>query len=165
MNWIAIYFVCFGVGAGFVLISTVFGDVLSDADLGAMPFKPILIALFLTVFGGMGLIFQTFLYGWIATGAAALSAIALSYIVWREVILRLQRWQNTNVHEKQSLIGFTAKVSEKILQGGYGKITYVVNEKIVSSSAKSENGEPIDRNTIVEIVYIEKNTYYVRKKI
>jgi len=93
------------------------------------------------------------------------AGLFVSYLLFRFVVVPLHKWQNTNTHEKQSIIGVTAKVAEHIPQGGFGKITYTYNDKIMSGPAKSEDGNEIERNTMVEIVYIEKNTYHVRKKL
>ena len=166
----ALFFVCMGVGAGFVLLSVFFGQISGmldfdfDAGAGVSPFKPIVIAIFLTVFGGLGLIFAPIFQVWMALSFAALGGLAMAYLLFRYVVVPLHRWQNTSAHEKQSIIGIAAKVTEHIPQGGYGKITYTYNDKILSGPAKNENGGEIARDTRVEIVYIEKNTYYVREK-
>jgi len=163
-----IFFICLGVGAGFVVISALLGQIggIMDIDGAAVsPFKPILIAFFLTVFGGVGLIFTPiFPLAWMAIAIAAASGLGLSYLIFRFVVIPLNRWQNTSAHERQSIIGVTAKVAETIPQGGYGKITYTYDDKIMSGPAKSEDGNEIARNTVVEIIYIEKNTYHVREK-
>jgi len=169
MDLSVVFAVCFIVGAGFVVITAIFGEVLGVIDsglsTGVAPFKPVLLALFLTVFGGLGLIFQMFFADvWIAAGLAALAGLVIAYALYRHVIVRLMKWQNTSAHEKQSLIGHQAKISESIPQGGFGKITFTVNDNIVSAPAKSETGEEIKRGEAIEIVYIDKNTYYVRKK-
>jgi len=166
----AIFFICLGVGAGFVIISALLGQIggALDIDIGAAvsPFKPILLAFFLTVFGGLGLIFSPiFPLAWMAIAFAASGALFLSWLIFRFVIVPLYRWQNTSAHERQSIIGVAGKVAETIPQGGYGKITYTYDDKIMSGPAKSEDGNEIARNAVVEIVYIEKNTYHVRVKI
>ena len=164
-----IFFICLGVGAGFVVISALLGQIggMVDIDVAAVsPFKPILIAFFLTVFGGLGLIFMPiFPMAWMAVGIAAAGGLGLSWLIFRFVIVPLNKWQNTSAHERQSIIGVTAKVTELIPQGGFGKITYTYEDKIMSGPAKSEDGNEIERNAMVEIVYIERNTYHVRKKI
>ena len=163
------FFICLGVGAGFVVISALLGQIggLVDIDGAAVsPFKPILIAFFLTVFGGLGLIFlPRFPLAWMTVGVAATGGLALSYLIFRFVVVPLHRWQNTSTHERQSIIGVTAKVASHIPQGGYGKITYTYEDKIMSGPAKSEDGNEIPTNTVVEVVYIEKNTYHVRVKV
>lgn len=164
------FFICLGVGGGFVILSLIFGQIggALDADIdvgGVSPFKPVLIALFLTVFGGLGLIFlPIFPFWWMVAGFSALGGLILAALVFRFVIVPLHKWQNTSAHEKQSLIGVAAKVAEGIPQGGFGKITYTYNDKIMSGPARSENGNGIERGSNVEIVYIERNTYHVRIK-
>jgi len=171
MDLSVIFFICLFVGAGFVVISALLGQLGGafdfDLDGGIVsPFKPILIAFFLTVFGGLGLIFlPIFPMAWMVIGVAAAGALGLSWLIFRFVITPLYRWQNTSAHDRQSTIGTTAKVAEHIPQGGYGKITYTYDDKIMSGPAKSEDGNEIERNAMVEIVYIEKNTYHVRQKI
>jgi len=164
-----IFFICLGVGAGFVVVSALLGQIggLMDVDVASVsPFKPILIAFFLTVFGGLGLIFlPMFPVAWMVIGIAAVGGLGLSWLIFRFIMIPLNRLQNTSAHERQSIIGATAKVAEAIPQGGFGKISYTYDDKIMSGPAKSEDGNPIERNTVVEIVYIEKNTYYVREKI
>jgi len=157
------------VGAGFVILSVVFGQVFGALDFDfetgtASPFKPIFIALFLTGFGGLSLIFYPAVGEWFAMVIGGAGGLVLTYLMFKFVLLPLKRWQNTTTHEKQSMIGKTAKVAETILQGGFGKLTYIVNDKIVSGPAKSEDGQRIEKNTEVEIVYIERSTYYVRPK-
>ena len=161
-----LFIVCLGVGAGVVIISLLLGQVggAFDADFGG-PFKPLVIALFLTVFGGMGLIFMPmFAYYWIAIVLAGVAGIFAAGIVFRFVMIPLQRRENTTAHEKQSLIGVCGKVSEAIPAGGHGKITYTFGDKIMSGPAKSKDGGAVERGTEVEIVYIERNTYVVCKQ-
>jgi len=166
----ALFFIAFGVGAGFVILSVVFGQLagMVDADVtvgaGISPFKPIVIAVFLTAFGGLGLIFAPMFQVWMTLSFATLGGLALAYVLFRFVVVPLHKWQNTNTHEKQALVGVLAKVVEHIPQGGYGKITYTYNDKIMSGPAKSEDGGEIVRGGAVEIVYIERNTYHVRAK-
>jgi len=164
------FFICFGVGAGFILLSFLLGQVggMLDADYNGAtisPFKPIIIAVFLVAFGGLGLILAQMFHIWMALPVSLFGGFVLGYLIYRFVVVPLHKWQNTSAHDKQSIIGVTAKVSEAIPQGGYGKITYTYNDKIMSGPAKSEDGNQIHRNTVVEIMYIEKNTYHVRIKI
>ena len=118
----ALFFICFGVGTGFVILSMLFGQVFGamdiDFDTGATsPFKPIFVALFLCAFGGLGLIFANIFNAQLAVVIAAIGGLALAYLMFRFVFLPLKRWQNTNTHEKQAMIGRVAKVTETIQQG------------------------------------------------
>jgi membrane protein implicated in regulation of membrane protease activity len=84
--------------------------------------------------------------------------------MYRFVIVPLSKAQNTSAVEIQSLVGHSAKVTEKIFQGGYGQITYYVNGNTYSSPAKAEDGGEVARGAKVEIVYIQDSTYFVREK-
>ena len=161
-----IFFICFGVGVGFVVISFFIGEVLPGEgfDQGASFMKPTVLATFLTVFGGAGLIAESRTIAVVAVGIAALSAFAMSFLLYRFVVVPLYRAQNTSTIERQSLIGYSALVTEKMSQSQYGRISFNVNGSRHSAPAKSEDGGEINRGESVEIVYIDKNTYYVRRK-
>jgi membrane protein implicated in regulation of membrane protease activity len=167
------FLICFGVGAGYTVISFFLSGVISvfdfdtDFDLfgGAVsPFKPSVIAAFVTVFGGVGLL--TLKFGMFAAlSVSAALGMVIAYAMYRFVIIPLNRAQNTSAVEKQALIGCAAKVTEGIPQGKYGKITYYANGNTYSAPAKSEDGGEIARGAEVKIVYIDKNTYYVSKNL
>jgi len=167
------FWVFFGVGAGYTVIGFILGEVFNvfdfDTDFGSggtvSPLKPAVLAAFATVFGGAGLLLQFTsmpVYGTLPI--SALIGTATAYAMYRFVIVPLSKAQNTSSPEIQSLIGCAAKVTEKIFQGGYGQIAYAVNGNTFNSPAKSDDGVELARGTDVEIMYIEDNTYYVRKK-
>jgi membrane protein implicated in regulation of membrane protease activity len=95
---------------------------------------------------------------------AGLLGAAVSFLIYRFVVVPLSKAQNTSAVEIQSLVGHKAKVTEKIFQGGFGQITYHVNGNTYNSPARSENGGEIARGAGVEIIYIQDNTYFVREK-
>ena len=165
------FFTCFGVGVGYTILSFLLGGFISifdfDMDFDVFgvvsPFKPSVIAAFITVFGGVGLLALKFgLFA--ALSLSAITGMAVAYAFHRFIIIPLHRAQNTSAVEKQALIGCDAKVTERIPQGQYGKITYYANGNTYSAPAKSEDGSEIERQATVSIVYIDKNTYYVSKK-
>ena len=165
--------VCFGVGVGYTVIAFLLGEALSgidmDADAGSggtvTPLKPTVIAAFITVFGGSGLILTlTKMPVYAVLPLAALIGAGAAFVFYRFVIVPLSKAQNTSTPDIQSLVGHFAKVTEKIFQGGYGQISYAINGNSYSSPAKSEDGNEISRGADVEIIYIEDGTYFVRKK-
>lgn len=165
-----IFTVCLGVGVGYTVISFMLGNLLSlgdfggDADVSVSPMRPAPIAAFLTVFGGTGLIFVESSNYIVAVSTASILGILTAFVIYRFILIPLHKAQNTSTVEKQSLIGHIATVTEKIFEGQYGKITYYVNGNTLSSPAKSEDGDEIAVGTSVEIMHIEKNTYYVKSK-
>ena len=185
--------VCFGVGLGYSAISFIAGQLLSglsggqaEADLSAdaafdavdagieaadgngaasvSPFKPTVIAAFLAVFGGAGMILMPRMGVYLAVTIAGAAGLIGAYVIFRYVYMFLFNSQNTSTVARQSLVGSMAKVTESIPQGQYGKITYRVKGGTYTAPAKSEDGGGIARGAEVEIVSIIKNTYFVKNK-
>ncbi|MCL2187192.1 MAG: hypothetical protein FWC16_02860 [Defluviitaleaceae bacterium] len=168
------YLIMFGVGVGFLILSFVIGEVGDfDGDFGeAFGFlRPTVIALFLVIMGGIGLLIPRLApqasYG--AIGSAVVMAISfgtavvIAGLVNRFIIVPLYKAANTSAFNIQDTIGVEATVISPIPQGGYGKIRYNVSGSIVTSPAKSEDGTPVKAGEKVDIVYVEKNTYYVKR--
>jgi len=161
----ALFTIFLGVGIGYAVIAFLLGEVLGHGDIDVTnlsPLKPTVIAVFITVFGGSGLILVRLVPPFTAIPLAGLFGVCAAYVMYRFIIVPLSKAQNTTAIEIQSLIGHKAKVTQKIPQGKYGKITYKVNDSTYTAPAKSEDGNEIARDTSVEIVYIENHTYYVR---
>lgn len=169
------FMVCFIVGCGYVVISFLAGELLDIGDIfsgdfdvdfdgfsGASPFKPVIIAIFLAVFGGIGLIlYPDKTYVW-ALGISFIVASIISYCMYKFVVVNMYNAQNTSAVDVQSLVGHTATVTEKIPEGKFGKITYVVNGNTYTAPAKSIDGGEISRGLDVKIVLIEKHIFFVR---
>jgi len=136
----------------------------THASVAVSPFKPTVIAAFLVVFGGAGMIVLTSLGVYLSLTVAGAAGLIAGGAVYRLYAFLYSR-QNTSAVAKHSLIGYDAKVSEFIPQGKYGKITYYVNGNTYTAPAKSDNGEEIRRGSNVEIVSIVKSTYYVKQKL
>jgi membrane protein implicated in regulation of membrane protease activity len=167
-----VFMVMFGVGVGYSVIAFLLGETINAIDVDAdfavggtiSPFKPVVIAAFITVYGGSGLIFaQTPVPMAVAIPASGVIAAAVAFVIYRFVVVPLSKAANTTAIEIQSLIGHPAKVTVKIPQGQFGRITYLVNGSTYSAPAKAEDGGEIGMHAPVEIVYIEKNTYFVRQ--
>jgi len=162
------YLIMFLVGAGFVAISFLLGEMveLEGARFGVL--QPKLIAVFLTVMGGLGLLL-TPVFGdanWVSAAIvlniSAVAGFVVAGGIHRFVIVPLQKAQNTSAFNMQDTIGAPAEVISRIPRGGYGKIRYNISGSYVTAPAKDESGYEIRRGEKVVISYIEKNTYYVR---
>lgn len=158
------YLVLLIVGAGFILLSLIFGEVFSLEGLGAPFIQPPVIALALAVTGGVGLLLSPSMGSYLAFPFSAAAGLFTGFLLYRFVILPMRRMEHTSSHDKQSLIGSTARVVLTIPQGGYGKIKYNVTGSFVTSPAKSEDGTTINKDTDVVISYIKNNAYYVRER-
>lgn len=154
MQW---FFIMFGVGLGFIVISF-FLDFITDTGPLAI-LQPKLIAIFLTVAGGVGLILRS--DSLLAFGLSALAGVIVAAIINKLIIIPLAKAQNTSAFDQQATIGITAKVISPIAAGGYGKISYSISGSTVTSPAKSRDGSAIGAGEKVSIAYIEGGTYFV----
>ena len=157
------YVILFGVGAGFIFISF-FLDTLIDAD-GAFfsILQPKLIAVFITVMGGFGIILSSHFGTIITLIISVLSGLLIASLINYLVIKPLYKAQNTSTFDKQAIVGTHAKIISPIPQGGYGKIRYSVSGSVVTGPAKSLDGGEIKNGENVNIIGIEGSTYLVKK--
>jgi len=156
------YFILLGIGAGFILISLVIGELFEVEGVRFSFLSPTLIAAGLGVMGVTGLLLTNLIPGLFVFFFSAAAGIGVSFLMNHFILKPLHKMQNTSTHDKHDLIGTIAKVALSIPQNGYGKIRYTVNGSIVTSPAKTENGDGIKKDTEVSILYIKDNTYYVR---
>ena len=162
------YIVLFGVGAVFIILSFFIGGLVDTEFEGPAFFaflKPMLVAIFLVVVGGLGMLLAPHFDfgGGLLLFICAISGFAVAGVVNRFILIPLHRAQNTSAFHIQDAIGATAQVISPIPQGGYGKIRYNVSGSTVTSPAKSEDGNQINSGEAVEIIFIEKSTYFVRR--
>ncbi|MCL2404886.1 MAG: hypothetical protein FWC92_04980 [Defluviitaleaceae bacterium] len=160
----SLYLTLFLIGVGFIVISMLFGEVLDFATTGFFFLKPKVLALVITVIGGVGMILTPRMGSYMAFPFSLAGGLFAGYLLYRLVILPLMRLSHTSTHDKQSLIGSMAKVSLSIPQGGFGKIMYTVNGSFVTSPARTEDGSGIVKDTEVVITSIKNNAYYVTEK-
>ena len=161
------YLVLFGIGVGFVVLTFIIGRVMEAEVASVSVLSPTLIAVFMTVMGGLGLILTPRFYGTagemvvfaISAISGFLVATALNYFV----IKPLHRLAGTNTYNRQEVVGQTAEVIAKIPSGGYGKIKYNVEGSLVSGPAKCEEQSEISLGEKVRITRVENKTYYVRR--
>lgn len=172
-----IFEIIFFIGALYAIISFVFGhlfnfvdlfgdfDIVMDLNLFPIsPFKPIVLVSFITVFGGVGIICMTLgLSTTLSIIIAAASAIVVSFIIYRFIVIPLYKAQNTSAVSQKELIGHSARVKLKMIGNSFGSITYVSCGNTYTSPAKSIDGKEILRGEEVIILDIKNNVFYVDK--
>lgn len=183
--------VCFYTGVLYTVISFVLGHILDFAGLGGdvdtdidididtdagidldsdiqgaavSPLKPVTIAAFITVFGGVGMIFLNNNYNAvIALAAATASGLSVSYMLYRLIIVPLTRAQNTSAVSQAELLGSLAYTALAMKDKSFGKIHYTVEGNTYSAPAKSIDGRLIAKGVPVVIIDINKNIFYVKE--
>jgi hypothetical protein len=188
-----IYLVCFFLGLGFAVLSALLAGVFSghvgphmDAggvhvDLGAShtdgthaaategqvhftPLSPVSIALFITTFGGIGVLLKKFGFPpLVQLPVAAMSGIivggAVSYAFFR-ITLMTQASSHARAGEE---IGIEAEITVPIPNDGLGEIAYVVRGTRFTHPARTVDGKELPARVIVKIVRQAGNTYIVQK--
>lgn len=135
-------------------VSADHADISHGAHLG--PFSPLIIAFFLTCFGGMGLLFTKV----IDLGAlSALPAVGSSFVfavlaIWAFNSL-FSRLEATSQARASDLVGRKAKITISIPEGsGAGQIAYAVKGARYTMTARSEDAVAIAQGQPVVILRI-----------
>ncbi|MCG8498868.1 MAG: YqiJ family protein [Firmicutes bacterium] len=174
-----IFLIAFIVGILYSLVSFLLGQIIDFAvgdidvdfewenmgffDMPVSPLKPIVIAAFMTIFGGVGVLAYdyrklSFLLSFLI---AFLIAFAGAFVIYRFIVIPLYRAQNTSSHDIHKLQGTEAVVTSSIYGAQFGKIRYVINDCTYSAPAKSVYQKDIKQGEKVLIVEVENNVFYV----
>lgn len=179
-----IYIICMGTGLVFIVGSLVAGHLFgggahghvdgsgghaeAGADASDSPgmsiFSPIILAAFVTAFGGFGTIFNQIPATnstWISAPLAAVCAVCTtSVLLWllRELFRRTQGSSESKVG---GLVGVCATVITPIPQHGVGEIAYVDSGSRYTAPARTESGGAIAGGQTVKINRIVGTQFYV----
>ncbi|QNU68151.1 NfeD family protein [Ruminiclostridium herbifermentans] len=129
----------------------------------AVLLNPIVAVSLLTVFGGMGILGESY-FKWdsIATLAfAAVSGILCSSLLYNFVAKPIYRSENTSNVSREMLIGTAAEVTTDILADGFGTISYTVNSLRFNAPSKHIEGKAVKQGQKVVICKIEDNIFYI----
>jgi membrane protein implicated in regulation of membrane protease activity len=185
-----IYFVCFGVGLVFTIVSAFFGHLFSgnegmdvggahadvgtgghaDAgyDSGGMPgisiVSPTTIASFVTALGGLGMILtriEATHSAWISAPLSVLGGLVAAAGVFWLFNAMFQRTQGSSEGRVAALVGINATIITPIPQNGVGEIAYVQAGSRYTAPARNEQPEAIPSGKTVRIVKIVGSQFYV----
>ncbi len=190
MELFHIYFICFGIGLLFTLISAFtshfWGGHDAGVDLGHgsgqgvdghaeagfgshdMPgfsaLSPTTIATFITAFGGFGMIFhrvEMTSSPWISLPLSAVGGIGVAAAVLWLFRLVFSKTQGSSESRVAMLIGTTATVITPIAVNGVGEIAYVQIGSRYSAPARAENNAAFANGDTVKITRIVGTQFYV----
>jgi hypothetical protein len=187
-----IYLVCFFLGLGFALLSGLLAGVFTGhagahidtghMDLGGgpdggavdgahspghvhyWPLSPVTIAMFISTFGGVGILLKKALLPmYVHLPAAAFSGVLVgglvSYIFFR---ITLATQASSHARENEA-IGAQAEVTIPIPHVGLGEVAYVLRGSRYTNPAKTADGKELPVNTVVKIVNQVGTTFIVQK--
>ena len=186
MNAFTIYFICFGVGLLFTLLSALLGHLFGggDADAhadvgtgghaeagfehtgmpGIAPFSPTTIASFITAFGAFGMIFSKIALlesPWVSAPLAGVSGLVVAAGVFLMFNKIFSKTQASSEGQVGTLIGSNATIITPIPQGGVGEIAYVQGGSRYTAPARSESGAAIGNGQTVRIHRVVGTQFYV----
>jgi membrane protein implicated in regulation of membrane protease activity len=127
------------------------------------PLSPATIAIFMTTFGGVGIILHSLFHMGLLLSLpiSAVSGIAVAgfvAILFYHLFARVQASSETRMAE---IIGLTAEVTVPIPAQGVGEIAYICRGARLVSGARSRSGRGIPRHQVVRIMQQVGNTLYV----
>jgi|GEM_PF-332622 len=134
-----------------------------DFDLGdlTLPIKPFTVMVFLTVFGGVGLILEPLLPGFWAILPAVILGFVASWALYSLVYVKLMGYEAIAPSEEDAIMT-RAEVVERIMPGGYGKISFLLGDTTLSGAAKEiKPGDGVAKGAKVYILEVKDNVYYV----
>ncbi len=185
MFWL--YFVCFGVGLLFTLISAFLADAFGGHDVhvdgagadghaeagfgshdmpGFSPLSPTTIAAFVTAFGGLGMVFTKISITstpWISAPLALLGGLAIAaavFLMFQQVFRRTQSSSESHVSD---LIGQSATIITTIPSQGVGEIAYIQSGSRYTAPARTEDGAPLSHGEPVVITRLAGTQFFVTR--
>jgi membrane protein implicated in regulation of membrane protease activity len=190
-DWLEfIYLVCFFLGLGFAVLSALLAGVFgghagphvdmggAHVDLGSghghagpmdgsvhfSPLSPVSLALFVTVFGGIGLLLKrsgmaTIIQLPVAAVSGMLVGGFVSYLFYKI----MQMTQGSSQPRAGEEIGIEAEVTVPIPNDGLGEVAYVLRGTRFTNPARTVDGKELPAHVVVKIVKQAGNTYLVQK--
>lgn len=172
---LTLFQVCFYVGLGLTILSVIIGNVFDALDFDGfdldvfdidifLPISPMLCLIFITVFGGSGMLLYNITNGFLVFISMLLAfaiASGVSFFTYKVIILPLKNAQNTSSPMIEQLVGINAVVTETIQEDGYGEISYVWSGNSFKAPARSTEHVKIEKGADVAICWIEDYTFYV----
>jgi hypothetical protein len=182
MTWETFYLICFGIGLALTALSLASGGLHhhwhfgfhhaahsghahTSGNRGVSPVNGFTLTAFLCWFGGAGYLLER--YGGLVTpvilALSLLSGLAGGLLIFWFLAKVLAPHDKSLTAEETEMTGVIGRVSGTIRSDGTGEILFSQNGARRSSPARSDNGEPIERNIEVVVMRYERGVAYVRR--
>ncbi|HEU0008747.1 MAG TPA: NfeD family protein [Verrucomicrobiae bacterium] len=180
---LTIYIICMGAGLVFIVGSLVAGQLFgghhghvdgsgghaeAGADTSDSPgmsiFSPIIMAAFVTSFGGFGTIFHQIpatRSAWLSAPLAAVCAVSVTSLLLWLLHQLFRRTDSSSESKVGGLVGVSATVITPIPQHGVGEIAYVDSGSRYTAPARSESGCAVASGQTVKIHRVVGTQFYV----
>lgn len=177
------YAVCLIAGLLFTLISAFAGHVFHGGDGGhigtgghaeagfddtGIPgvsfFSPVVLASFITAFGGFGILFSDIRATssvWMSAPLSILGALVVAFAVLSLFNAIFRRTQSSSESQVATLVGLPASLTTPIPENGVGEIAYVQASTRYTAPARSEKGVAIGAGRTVRITRVVGTQFFV----
>ena len=183
-----VYLVCFFLGLGFAVLSGLLAGVFtghagahidsaphmdgggalegahSAGNVHYSPLSPVTIAMFISTFGGVGILMKNAgLPLWVHIPVAAFSGILVGgFVSWAFYRIMLATQASSHARANEA-VGTEAEVTIPIPHVGLGEVAYVLRGTRYTNPARSVDGKEYPVNTVVKIVNQIGTTFIVQK--
>ena len=178
------YEVCLLTGLLFTLISGLAGHVFHGGDghgaigtgghaeagfdnsgiPGVSFFSPVVLASFVTAFGGFGILFTDIKATssvWLSAPLSIVGALIVAFGVLSIFNAIFQRTQSSSESRVATLVGVPASLTTPIPENGVGEIAYIQSSTRYTAPARSENGVAIGAGRTVRITRVVGSQFFV----
>lgn len=177
------YAVCLIAGLLFTLISAIAGHMFSggeghdigtgghaeagfdDAGIpGVSFFSPVVLASFVTAFGGFGILFsdiEATSSVWMSAPLSIVGALLIAFGVLALFNAIFRRTQSSSESHIASVVGLPASLVSSIPENGVGEIAYVQASTRYTAPARTESGAPINAGKSVRITRVVGTQFFV----
>lgn len=157
------YWVFFGCGVLFALVTVLFGDILQTDHL---PFlQPLVIVGGVTIFGASGILFTK--YSSYTAGMvlvfSLLSTLLVSLAMYFLYVKRMKNAETSIGFSIHDLTGKIGEVNTTIPMSGYGEVIVRIGSGLTNQIAASFDGETLPEGTKVVVVEVKEETLYVSR--
>jgi membrane protein implicated in regulation of membrane protease activity len=178
-----LYALCLIIGLLFIVISALFGHFFGadgHADVGTgghaeagfdhsgVPgisfFSPLVMACFITAFGGFGIVFSGFKPTnnfWVSAPLSIAGAFCFAFFVLWLFNAVFSASQSSSESQVASLPGQAASVVSPVPENGVGEIAYVQGSTRYTAPARSESGNAIAAGRTVKITRVVGTQFYI----
>lgn len=179
------YAVCLIAGLLFTVISALVGHVFGGADghdigtgghaeagfdnsgiSGISFFSPVVLASFITAFGGFGILFTDIRATssvWLSAPLSIVGALVIAFAVLSLFNAIFHRTQSSSEAHVSAMVGQTASLLTPIPEHGVGEIAYVQGSTRYTAPARSEKGDAIGVGEAVRITRVAGTQFYVER--
>lgn len=167
-----LYWGCLIVGALYVLVSVIFGDIIGGAldglldflsSDGASMFNPMTIVGGVTIFGGSGIMLNhyTSLEQSYIFLLSLLIALFMSILIYFFYVRPMSRAENSTGYSMSELVGNVGEIVISIPQGGYGEVMMNIGMGTIHHIAGSYEGASLEAGQRVVVVEVKDGVLLV----